>query len=66
MGKSLGRVILKDATSETPGTSIAKGGINVTSEHPGDGSDGTLIMGKVITRNTGVESGVIRLTPLPD
>lgn len=65
-GKPSGRAVFKDATSKPVGTSIAKGGINVTTEHPGLGIVLPLVIGKVITRNTGVEAGVIILSPFHD
>lgn len=66
IGSPNGRVLLKDATSKPVGTSIAKGGMNVTTEHPGEGIVLSLVIGKVITRNTGVEAGVIILPPFHD
>lgn len=66
IGVPNGRVLLKDATPKSVGTSIAKGGMNVTTEHPGEGICLPLVIGKVITRNTGVEAGVMILAPFHD
>ncbi len=66
MGKPNFPAIVKDTSSETPCTPLAKGGAGVTTERGGEGTKHPLAFECVITINTGIESGVIILTPLLD
>lgn len=65
-GHSKFRALVKDTTSEASKTTSAKGGAGKTTEHGGDGAKIPLAFECVITINTGVESGVIILTPFLD